>query len=73
MSTRGRKTILVTGATDGLGKQVVRDLASGEVALPLHGRSREKGKTTLREIEEATSPHGLIRIRKNSRAPVKIG
>lgn len=54
MSMRGSRIILVTGATDGLGKKVARDLAARGATVLLHGRSREKGETTLREIEEAT-------------------
>jgi NAD(P)-dependent dehydrogenase (short-subunit alcohol dehydrogenase family) len=35
-------TVLITGATDGLGRGVARDLASRGANVLLHGRSREK-------------------------------
>lgn len=52
--------ILVTGATDGLGKQVARDLAARAATVLLHGRSREKGEAALREIRDATGNRKLI-------------
>ena len=54
------QVILVTGATDGLGKQVARDLAARAATVLLHGRSREKGETTLREIRDATGNRKLF-------------
>jgi len=52
--------ILVTGATDGLGKQVARDLAAQGATILLHGRSRGKGQATLREIRDATGNQKVI-------------
>ncbi len=63
MSMRGSEVVLITGATDGLGKQVAHDLAARDVTLLLHGRSREKGRTILRELEEAAGRH---RVRYNN-------
>ncbi|MGA7304275.1 MAG: SDR family NAD(P)-dependent oxidoreductase [Rhodothermales bacterium] len=54
-----KKVILVTGATDGVGKLVARDLADRGAAVLLHGRSEEKGVATLREIESATGNRNL--------------
>ena len=54
------QVILVTGATDGLGKQVARDLAAQEATILPHGRRREKGETTLQEIRDATGNQKLI-------------
>ncbi|MGE0118116.1 MAG: SDR family NAD(P)-dependent oxidoreductase [Dongiaceae bacterium] len=48
-----RKTILVTGSTDGVGKLVARRLAAAGARLLLHGRNREKGDAVLREIRAA--------------------
>ena len=48
------KTILITGATDGLGKKVALDLASQKARVILHGRSREKGKTLVEEIRDTS-------------------
>lgn len=47
-------TILITGATDGLGKRVALDLAAKGATLLLHGRDPEKGRRVLNEIREKT-------------------
>jgi NAD(P)-dependent dehydrogenase (short-subunit alcohol dehydrogenase family) len=46
--------ILVTGATDGLGRRVAEDLAGGGAKLLLHGRNPAKGQVVLEEIRKAT-------------------
>ncbi len=48
------QVVLITGATDGLGRRVARDLAARGAAVLLHGRNREKGEAALREIRDAT-------------------
>lgn len=48
------QTVLVTGATDGLGKALARDLASSGATVLLHGRSHARLERTLNEIREAT-------------------
>jgi NAD(P)-dependent dehydrogenase (short-subunit alcohol dehydrogenase family) len=48
------RVILVTGATDGLGRQVARDLAEQGATVLLHGRNRKKGEAYLSEIHSAT-------------------
>jgi NAD(P)-dependent dehydrogenase (short-subunit alcohol dehydrogenase family) len=58
--TLRNQVILVTGATDGLGKRVARDVAAQGGTVLLHGRSREKGEATLQEIREATGNQKLI-------------
>ncbi|MDP9480830.1 MAG: SDR family NAD(P)-dependent oxidoreductase, partial [Actinomycetota bacterium] len=40
------ETILVTGATDGLGRRVARELAERGATVLLHGRSRERLEAT---------------------------
>jgi NAD(P)-dependent dehydrogenase (short-subunit alcohol dehydrogenase family) len=40
-------TALITGATDGLGRHVARDLAAQGWTILVHGRSREKAEETL--------------------------
>ena len=51
--------IMVTGATDGLGRRVARDLAAEGVTVLLHGRSRERAQAAVREIGEETENDGL--------------
>ncbi len=48
------QTILVTGATDGLGRLVARRLAAAGVTVLVHGRSRERCQATLEEIRTET-------------------
>jgi NAD(P)-dependent dehydrogenase (short-subunit alcohol dehydrogenase family) len=48
------KTILVTGATDGLGKLTAAKLAREGATVLLHGRDRAKGEAVLAELKAAT-------------------
>ncbi|BCS53867.1 SDR family NAD(P)-dependent oxidoreductase [Geobacter sp. SVR] len=52
-------TILITGATDGLGEKVATDLARGGMTLLLHGRNPEKGRRVLAGIRETTGNERL--------------
>ena len=52
-------TILVTGATDGLGKRVASALAGQGATLLLHGRNRERLQATLEEVSEQTGSEKL--------------
>jgi len=45
------RTILITGATDGLGRATARALASQGATVLVHGRSRERGEETLAELQ----------------------
>ncbi len=54
MSDLNQRTILITGATDGAGKQTAHDLAERGATLLLHGRDRAKGEATLGDIRRAT-------------------
>ena len=47
-------TILVTGATDGLGKLVAQELAAKGATVMLHGRSPERLEATLEELGRET-------------------
>ncbi len=47
-------TVLITGATDGLGRRVAHDLAARGATVLVHGRSRERGEDTVRSIAEET-------------------
>jgi NAD(P)-dependent dehydrogenase (short-subunit alcohol dehydrogenase family) len=46
-------TVLITGATDGLGRGVARDLAARGAKVLLHGRSREKLDELSAELGDA--------------------
>jgi NAD(P)-dependent dehydrogenase (short-subunit alcohol dehydrogenase family) len=45
-----QQVILITGATDGLGRAVACDLADQGATLLLHGRSEERGRRTIAAI-----------------------
>lgn len=46
-----RSVALVTGSTDGLGREVARRIASTGAHVIIHGRSRDRGMELVREIE----------------------
>jgi len=47
------KTILITGSSDGLGKEVALLAAKAGAKVLLHGRSREKSEPVLEEVKRA--------------------
>jgi NAD(P)-dependent dehydrogenase (short-subunit alcohol dehydrogenase family) len=51
--------VLITGATDGLGRRVAEDLAGQGATLLLHGRNPEKGREVLDRIHNATGSERL--------------
>lgn len=53
------KTILVTGATDGIGKQTALELAAMGHQVLLHGRDRRRTQAALDEILSATGNEAL--------------
>jgi len=53
------QVILVTGATDGLGRGVAADLASRGATVLLHGRSPERLERTLAQLRDETGSEKL--------------
>ena len=49
------ETIVITGATDGLGKGLAAELAPSGARLILHGRNEEKGQALLEELQPSTT------------------
>jgi short-subunit dehydrogenase len=50
MRDAAQATILVTGATDGLGRRLAQVLAAMGAAVLVHGRSQERLEATLEEL-----------------------
>ena len=51
-------TVLVTGATDGLGKRVALELAQRGTTVLIHGRSRERCEAVLEGVRRGTGSEG---------------
>lgn len=47
------KTVLVTGSTDGLGREIARALAAEGAHVIVHGRNAERGQAVVDEITKA--------------------
>jgi NAD(P)-dependent dehydrogenase (short-subunit alcohol dehydrogenase family) len=59
MKPLAHQTILITGSTDGLGKQTALALARKGATVLLHGRNQQRLETTLREIQDVTGNRHL--------------
>jgi len=59
MKDAAEATMLVTGATDGLGRRVARELAAKGATVLLHGRSPERLEATLEELRRETGSEEL--------------
>jgi NAD(P)-dependent dehydrogenase (short-subunit alcohol dehydrogenase family) len=46
-----RQVVLITGSTDGLGREVARRVAATGAHVIVHGRNRERGEALVQEIE----------------------
>ncbi len=57
-----RQTILITGATDGLGRATAHELASGGATVLVHGRSRDRGEETLAELRAAGARSAYLHV-----------
>ena len=58
------KTVLITGATDGVGRVVAKRLAAEGWRVLAHGRSVERGQSLVREIDGAgtSTPEAIARL-----------
>lgn len=53
MPTPSQRIVLVTGSTDGLGREVARRLAAQGAHVIVHGRNAERGAAVVKEIAAA--------------------
>jgi NAD(P)-dependent dehydrogenase (short-subunit alcohol dehydrogenase family) len=58
-----QQTILVTGATDGLGRGLAIELAAGGATVLVHGRDERRGQETIAQIGAATGSDKLHWLR----------
>ena len=59
MRDAAQATVLVTGATEGLGRRVARELAGMGATVLLHGRNPERLEATLEELRGETGSEKL--------------
>jgi NAD(P)-dependent dehydrogenase (short-subunit alcohol dehydrogenase family) len=57
------QTVLITGATDGLGRGLATVLAGEGATVLIHGRDESRGRQTLAEIETASGNENLRWLR----------
>ncbi|MEU2373151.1 SDR family NAD(P)-dependent oxidoreductase [Streptomyces pseudogriseolus] len=65
------RTILVTGATDGVGRRAVERLAAPGVHLLVHGRSTGRGKAVTGHVERAGGSATFLEADFDSLAEVR--
>jgi len=59
MKALAESTVLITGATDGLGRMTAERFAKQGARILLHGRNEEKGFNTVEEIKQSTGNQDL--------------
>jgi NAD(P)-dependent dehydrogenase (short-subunit alcohol dehydrogenase family) len=67
------QTVLITGATDGLGRGLASVLAAAGATLLIHGRDEARGRQTLAEIEAATGNGKLRWLRADFSSLAEVG
>src|SRR5215204_6563289 len=60
MTEAAEATVLVTGATDGLGRSVAQELAAKGATVLLHGRNMERLRAALDRVREETGNEKLL-------------
>src|SRR5437660_6694037 len=71
MAEDRQRTALITGATDGVGRVVARELGQQGWRLLVHGRDRGRGETLVREIEQAGGKATFLAADLSSLAEVR--
>jgi NAD(P)-dependent dehydrogenase (short-subunit alcohol dehydrogenase family) len=60
MPASNEQTVLITGATDGLGRALAEHVAAKGATVLVHGRDDARGARTLSEIQKATGNERLV-------------
>jgi NAD(P)-dependent dehydrogenase (short-subunit alcohol dehydrogenase family) len=63
MGPLDEQTILITGATDGLGRALAGELAGGGARVLVHGRDGERGLETVQELRTASGNEDIHWLR----------
>jgi NAD(P)-dependent dehydrogenase (short-subunit alcohol dehydrogenase family) len=63
MRPLAEQTILITGATDGLGRALAAELAAAGAAILVHGRDDARGRETIDQIRDRTGNENLHWLR----------
>ena len=63
MRPLAEQTILVTGATDGVGRALAGELAARGATLLVHGRDQSRGRRTVEEIKDETGNQAVHWLR----------
>ncbi len=71
MADGRQRTALVTGATDGVGRVVAKELGKQDWRVLVHGRNRERGEALVREIEQAGGKATFLAADLSSLADVR--
>lgn len=67
-----QQTILITGATDGLGRALAAELAATGATLLLHGRDEHRGRETVEQISDATGNRSVHWLRADLSSLVEV-
>jgi NAD(P)-dependent dehydrogenase (short-subunit alcohol dehydrogenase family) len=71
MMKLGGKTVLVTGATDGVGRLVATELGAAGAHVLVHGRDRARGEAVVKHIQAAGNTAELLLADLSSLAQVR--
>ncbi len=66
------QTILITGATDGLGRALAAALAASGTTLLVHGRDEERGLATVEELRGASGNENIHLLRADFASLVEV-
>jgi NAD(P)-dependent dehydrogenase (short-subunit alcohol dehydrogenase family) len=72
MRPLSEQTILITGATDGLGRALAGELAAAGATVLVHGRNEARGRATVTELCDAGGHHCVHWLRADLSSVLQI-